>query len=110
MVQVREIDTRRRDDGFLESEARVDAADGATITAGDLDLDSIDHLQVSVSGQGVGGADAAYLVTKASLHSPGQSANSITMGVASLSGGSFGSLTASSASALLHVNARGVQS
>lgn len=103
-VTVQTIDTRRRDDGFLESEATVTAGDADQITAGNLDLSAIDYVNVSVVGRGQGAGDDG--VAAASLHNPGTAANSLTV--------QYGSLTAgaamTNASLVLSVTARGVQS
>lgn len=111
MTQVNAVTTRRRDGGFLESEARVEVADSSRISAGDLDLSALDHVQSVTIAQSGSGVDTSnpQLVTQASLHKPGTAANSITVGLHSLSGGTFGSLTASAGSAIVHVTARGAE-
>lgn len=103
-VTVNTIDTRRRDDHFLESEAVVTAGDGDQITAGDLDLSSIDYVNVSAAGRGPGAGDDG--VAAASIHNPGTAANSLTVQIASLTG----SAAMSNASLVLNVTARGPQS
>lgn len=105
MVTVKSVDTRRRDDGFLETEARVEAADTDTIAASDLDLSAISYVNVSIaqSGSGVSTSNPMVL-TQASLDTTN---NQITVGIASFSGGTFGSLVEAAGSAVLNVIARG---
>lgn len=113
MVQVKNVHTRRRDDGYVVSEARVEAQSGDRINAGDLDLETIDYAQVTVEGAGAGsGSGADIVLTRASIASLGATGSpafpQIEVGLASVGafagGGSLFDLT--SGSAVLSVRAR----
>lgn len=105
MVTVKEIETRRRGDGFVESEARVEVGDTDTVVAGDLDLSTISYATVGIaqSGAGVGTSDP-MVVTQASLDPTN---GSLVVGIASFAGGTFGSLVEAAGSAIVNITARG---
>lgn len=108
MVTVHETHVRDRDDGYMESEAKVSVQDGDWITAADLDLSTIDH--AVVYGLGSDHADSAgrFVATLGSIVNPGTADNSMQVGAASLASGTSGALQAiSNGSAIVAVRARG---
>ena len=83
MVTVKSVNVRKREDGRIESEARITAASGDTITAADLELNTIEMVKSIIPEV------RNHVVTGYSVTNPGSYGNSMTFTAYTLSGGSL---------------------
>jgi len=83
MVTVKSVNVRKRDDGKVETEARITAASGDTITAANLELNTIEMVKSIIPEVG------DHVVTGVSITNPGSYGNSMTFTAYTLSGGSL---------------------
>lgn len=83
MVTVTSVQTYERPDGKIESEAQVTAASGDTITAGELELNTIEFIKSiePITGD--------HVVTAKSVANPGSLNNSMTFTAYTLTAGSL---------------------
>jgi hypothetical protein len=83
MVTVKSVNVRRRDDGKVETEARITAASGDTITAADLELNTIEIVKSVIPEV------ADHVVTGVTVTNPGSYGNSFTLKAYTLTAGSL---------------------